>query len=64
MFNKRHLSSCEAKVLAALLDECGVVEVLRIIGQYVAHEHPDLTTGNEYRTQINRIALAIDRDKS
>lgn len=63
-FNRRHLNSCEAKILAALVEECGPAAVLRAIAQYVAHEHPDLTKGDEYRSQIARVAGSIDRDKS
>jgi hypothetical protein len=64
VFNHRNLNSCEAKILAAIVEECGPAEVLRAIGQIVAHEHPDLTKGNGYRAQIARTALAIARDKA
>ena len=58
-FCERHPTAAERKILGALLDEVGPPELLRLIGQYVAHEHPDLLKGDEIRGSLARLAKAI-----
>lgn len=54
--NHRHLNCCERKIVGALLDEVGAPELLRVIGQYLANEHPSAAIGSGYRTDLNVIA--------
>jgi hypothetical protein len=60
MLNHRHPSPYERKILGMLLVDVGAVEILRVIGQHVATEHPDATDGDELRSRIFRIAKDID----
>ncbi len=58
-FTSRHLTADERRILLALVDECGPVEVLRTIGQIVAVDISDDVMATYCRSEINQIARVI-----
>lgn len=62
MLNKRHLETIERAVICKIVNEAGAVEVIRLLATLVANDHPDIATGGKYRSQLMRIARAIDSE--
>ena len=58
-FPRRHLTPTDRKILGILLEENGPAEVLIALGQYLAHELHDRDRGDDYRSQLYRIAREI-----
>jgi hypothetical protein len=63
LFNKRHLTAAETKVLGVLLDEAGPSEVVRSVGQWIACNHEDMVIGDKIRSLLNNVALILDNKR-
>lgn len=62
MMNYRHLTQAEKTTVQAIAEDAGVVELLRLIGSIVAHNHFDITQGDKIRSEIFKIAKTINED--
>ena len=60
MASPRHLNPAERQEIARIADECGLPELLRLVGQIVANTHPDLDQATEMRNQLCLIAKKLD----
>jgi hypothetical protein len=60
MMNYRHPSYAERQQIRQLCDNIGAVEVLRVIGNIIQNDHPDLTTGQEVRAALWAVAKQLD----
>ena len=50
--NHRHPTDAERQQIRKLVDDIGPVEVLRVLGQIIAHDHPSVDQGDEIRRNI------------
>jgi hypothetical protein len=60
MMNYRQPSVSERKQIRLLCHDIGAVEVLRVIGNIIQNDHPDLTTGQEVRAALWAVAKQLD----
>lgn len=60
--NTKHLSPAAAQLLRSFVDDWGMVETLRTLGQITAHDHPDLNKGMELRSRLFKIAAELEAE--
>ncbi len=64
MMNLRHLTLDEKRIVRELVNDTGVVELLRLLATIVGNDHPDLFRGNRHKTDLLLLANSIDRDRA
>lgn len=62
MMNYRNPSRTERKAIRDLCEVIGAVEVLRVVAQKIANDHPNAAAGDNFRTSIDRIAKLLAED--
>jgi hypothetical protein len=51
----------ERAALRALVDRIGLVATLDVLAGIVAHDHPDVSTGDEIRSMLRQIARRLEQ---
>jgi hypothetical protein len=59
MSKRPHLTKDEKDAISVMFKEVGASELLRLIGQLIAHNHADVHKGDEIRSQLCEIAKDV-----
>lgn len=63
MFNHKHLTPHQKQQILEIVDDAGIVEVLRVIATIISQRHDNLEKALDYRGRIFGIAKELMEER-
>jgi hypothetical protein len=61
--NTRHPTEADRRALREMASRVDAEEIIRMLGQIVCHDHPDLHVGQQYRRNLFAVAVDLCEDQ-